>query len=86
MFIFRLMISLCVVTVKGFHVVMFRKHCPQTAAAPLFSLCLKHLFEAPVSLRPQSALIGQLIHSVVIGQQDDISRRKWRLLSFDLLR
>ena len=44
------------------------------AAAPLFSLCLKHLVLAPVSLRPppsnkaQSALIGQLAHSVVIGQ------------------
>ena len=51
----------------------FRKHIPvpilSIAAAPLVSLCLEHffsscLFEAPSS----SALIGQLTHSVVIGQ------------------
>ena len=43
------------------------------AAAPLLSLCLKHLGLAPVFLMPplliaQSALIGQLAPSVVIGE------------------
>ena len=38
-----------------------------------FSTCLKHLILAPVSLSPpsgkaQSALIGQVINSIVIGQ------------------
>ena len=56
---------------------MFRKHIPSLklsfAAAPLFSLCLKHLVLVPVSLshtpdEAQSTLIGQLVQSVVIGQ------------------
>ena len=35
------------------------------AAAPLFTLCLKRSVWAPAQ---KSALIGQLAHSVVIGQ------------------
>ena len=52
---------------------MFRKHITflivPIAAAPLFSLCLKRcLFKAPPPDKAQSAMIGQLAHSVVIGQ------------------
>ena len=60
---------ICVITWK--HITFLRL---SFAAAPLFSLCLKLLVLAPVSLRPppldkaQSALTGQLVHSVVIGQ------------------
>ena len=41
------------------------------AAAPLFSLCLKYscLFKVPPPYKAQPALIGQVPHSALIGQQ-----------------
>ena len=61
------------VNVKCFHALMFRITFLRlsSAAAPLFSLCLKLLVLAPVSLRPpppdkaQSALIGWLIEGLI---------------------
>ena len=55
LFIFRLIMLIRVMTVKCFHALMFRKHVTflslSVAAAPPFSLCLRHLVLAPVSFR-----------------------------------
>ena len=56
-----LIILICVIIWKCLHAWMFREHITilrlSTAAAPLFSLCLKSMDLAPVSLRPPSSLL-----------------------------